>query len=145
MSGNGYSAYFGQMIATGAGEPEDGNNTTQKNPTGTTDNSSQTIVTGTDGIQGPTPDVPGLEGQNTVCPRAQSPVPDDVFRASLISWMDALVQDFRTEKASKSETLYQILKTLLEAGIEESDHRSTLKEYTLYIDIIAYQQKGAEY
>ena len=66
----------------------------------------------------------------------RSPIPEGVFRASLVSQMDALIQDFRTDKALKSETLYQILKTLLEAGLDEPDWRSTLEEYGLYIDII---------
>ena len=50
--------------------------------------------------------------------------------------MDALVQDFRTDKASRAETLYQIFKTLLEAGLDEPNWWSTLEEYALYVDII---------
>jgi hypothetical protein len=42
------------------------------------------------------------------------------------------------------ETIYQILCTLHDAGLEESVRRSTLEEYTLYIDIIDSKHKDAE-
>lgn len=58
--------------------------------------------------------------------------------------MDGLVQDFRTEKTTRMETLYQILQVLHEANIDEPARRATLEEYTLYVDLIATQQVGAE-
>ncbi|KAF8237247.1 hypothetical protein L208DRAFT_1389469 [Tricholoma matsutake] len=62
----------------------------------------------------------------------QSPVTDeDLFRASLISKMDDLV-DFRKEKASRMETLYQILQILHNAKLDEPARKAILEEYTLY-------------
>jgi len=42
------------------------------------------------------------------------------------------------------ETLYQILCVLQRADLEESVRWATLEEYTVYVDIIDAQQKGAE-
>ena len=75
----------------------------------------------------------------------RSPGPEeDLFKANLVSKMDDLVQDFRKEKMSQMETLYQILCVLLRADLEESVRWATLEEYTVYVDIINNQQKGAE-
>lgn len=142
MSGNGYSDYFGQAVASEERGTENRNTSGQTNLAGTT-NSSQTVATGTIGNGSIASRISELEisrGPGTQA-GSQSTIPDIVFRASLVLQMDALVQDFRTEKISRSETLYQILKTLLEAGLEESDRRSTLEEYTSYVDIIASRQK----
>ena len=137
MSGNEHYTFFNQAITSGAEETENGNKSSQMNPTGMTNNSSQSHIGGMVGSQGPTSGASGLRGQDPIGAGARSPIPEGAFRASLISQMDALVQDFRTDKALKSETLYQILKTLLEAGLNEPDWQSTLKEYGLYVDIIA--------
>lgn len=69
---------------------------------------------------------------------------DDPFRAAIVSRLDDLVDDFRKDNASQMETLYQILSTLLDAGLDEEDRRARLEEYTLYIDIIASKHKDAE-
>lgn len=58
--------------------------------------------------------------------------------------MESLIQDFKMKKTSRMETLYQILSILQSAGLEEPVRQATLEEYTLYVDIIAAQQKGAE-
>jgi len=42
------------------------------------------------------------------------------------------------------ETLYQILCVLQRADLEESVRQATLEEYTVYVNIIDTQQKGAE-
>jgi len=75
----------------------------------------------------------------------QSPGPEgDLFEANVISRMDDLIQDFRKEKTSQMETLYQILCVLQRADLEESVRQATLEKYTVYVDIIDTQQKGAE-
>ncbi|KAF8238018.1 hypothetical protein L208DRAFT_1388238, partial [Tricholoma matsutake] len=66
------------------------------------------------------------------------------FRTDVVSKLDDLVQNFKQDKASQMETLYQILCTLHAAGLEEPDRCATLEEYTLYIDIIASKHKDVE-
>ena len=58
--------------------------------------------------------------------------------------MDELVEDFRKDNLSRMETLYQILTTLHDTGLEEPDRQATIEEYTLYVDIIASKHKNAE-
>ncbi|KAF8227867.1 hypothetical protein L208DRAFT_275996 [Tricholoma matsutake] len=51
-------------------------------------------------------------GQNQNAPVAPSDGPTRKFRADLVTRMDGLVQDFRERKASKVETLFQILQII---------------------------------
>ncbi|KAF8225941.1 hypothetical protein L208DRAFT_401828 [Tricholoma matsutake] len=69
---------------------------------------------------------------------------DDTFRADIVSKLDKLVEDFRKNNSSRTETLYQIFSTLHDAGLEEPDRRATLEKYTMYIDIVALKHKNVE-
>jgi len=53
-----------------------------------------------------------LKSDNNSVPPISAEPEEDPFRASLISRMDMLVRDFREEKISRMETLYQILANL---------------------------------
>ena len=101
MSGNGHYVYFGQAIATGAEETENRNESGQTNPTGMTNDSSQSITVETVGGQGPMLEALGLRGQDPADTEMESPLSDGIFRANLVSWMDALVQDLKTEHQSQ--------------------------------------------
>jgi hypothetical protein len=66
------------------------------------------------------------------------------FRASLVAEMDQLVQDYREQRTTKVETLYQILEIIRQAGISERVERAALEQYTMHIDLIDNQQQLAE-
>jgi hypothetical protein len=145
MSDNEHSTYFSQTIATqgtedsaqidtGSGEQGSIGVPTQANPVRTAGRHRHDRPNDDQSQRGP-----------LSLARGQSPESDmDEFRTSLVSKMDSLVQDFRTEKITRMEALYQVLQVLHDANIDEPDRRATLEEYTLYIDLIAAQQKGAE-
>jgi len=58
--------------------------------------------------------------------------------------MDLLIRDFREDKTSCMETLYQIFQVLHKANVSESIQRAMLEQYTLYVDIIVSKHKGAK-
>lgn len=130
MSDNEHATYFGQ--------PATLERTTGENEGGAT----QTLSVGSSG-RSTGPVEPGVQiGGNSVPPTMTDPE-EDQFRASLVSKMDNLIRDFREDKTSRMETLYQILQVLYEANVSESVRKATLEQYTLYVDIIASKQKGA--
>jgi hypothetical protein len=166
MSSDAHASYFGQYVAP-AGDQADGGNTTRESISSIP--SSQTLATkATSGNEnrGPEGDSgnPSTQGFpiGTAQQSGESPItrgrgdheptsgirgPEregDPFQADIVSKLDGLVQGFRQEKTSRMETIYQILCTLHDAGLEESVRRSTLEEYTLYIDIIDSKHKDAE-
>ena len=122
MTGNGHAAYFSQAVISEGEGTQNKNNLSQSDFTGTTNISSQTILTGVAGGQSTASSTPRSRGQDpTLATDLENPVAAGVFRASLVSKMDGLIQDFQTNKISRSETLYQIqiLQSLHDAGLEE--------------------------
>ena len=143
MSINAHATYFGQAVTEGTsqvttiatGDCNSDNYSGQTNPAGMTGGHSLNLP---------------KENKSWLRPTShaweQSPEPEsDEFRASLIAKMDSLIQDFRMEKTTRMETLYQILQVLHDANINEPARCATLEEYTLYVNLIAMQQAEAEY
>jgi hypothetical protein len=130
MSENTHATYFGQTAAPEASAAENENRGSQTLSTGSSGGSIDPVGSGSQ------------VRHNSVPPVSAEPE-EDPFRASLVSRMDMLVRDFREEKISRMETLYQILQTLHEANVSEPIRKATLEQYTLYVDIIASKNKGA--
>ena len=145
MSGNGHATYFGQAVVSKGEGMQHESGTGLSDLAGTANTSSQTIPTGTTGGQSSTLSAtrPG-SCYSIPSTSVESSAVTSVFRTSLISKMDSLIQDFRMSKLSRSETLYQILQSLHDAGLEESIRQATLEEYTGYHDITATRQDRAE-
>jgi hypothetical protein len=57
--------------------------------------------------------------------------------------MDNIIHKFRDRKTSKVEALFQILQVIQEGNLNESDKRTTLKQYTSHIELINRQHKLA--
>ena len=133
------TAAFFRQTAAFEGSNENGG---QFRPTDTTgahgNSSSQTLPSGMTGGSSDPGSTGGVAPNNVLEPE------EDPFRASLVSKMDALIKDFREDKTSHMETLYQILQILHKANITESVRKSTLEQYTLYVDIITSKHKEAE-
>jgi hypothetical protein len=146
MSRNGHSVYFSQAIGSR------GDETTPPTATATGGHhsdiqSTQTVPSGALGGHNTNQSIGSHNGLGPALPaRGQSPEPGgDEFRTSLVTKMDGLIHDFRTEKTTRMETLYQILQVLHNTNINEPGRRVTLEEYMLYIDLIAVQQAGVEH
>jgi hypothetical protein len=139
MSHNGHSVYFSQAIGS------QGDETSPPTATATGGHhsdiqSTQTVPSGALGGHNTDQSIGSHNGLGPASPaQGQSPEPGgDEFRTSLI-------HNFRTEKTTRMETLYQILQVLHDANVDEPGRHATLEEYMLYVDLIAAQQAGAEH
>ena len=61
------------------------------------------------------------QGGNERTPTVQNEEPDDPFRADVVSRLEELVDEYRKEKATRTETLFLLLSTLYDAGLAEED------------------------
>ena len=132
MSSNEHVTYFGWASALEGVNAENENGTSQMLPSGSSGGTIDPIGTGTQ------------DTNNTMPPNTINPK-EDSFRASLVSRIDTLIWDFQEDRTTQMETLYQILQVLHEANVSESVRKATLEQYTLYVNIIASKQKGAEW
>ena len=107
MSGNGHATYFGQVVVSEGEGTQHESSAGLSDLAGMANTSSQMILTGTTGGQSST--------LSTTRPGSHYSIPSmsvessaiaSVFRTSLISKMDSLIQNFWMNKSSQSETLY---------------------------------------
>jgi len=145
MTSKNHASFFGQSTAFGPTSSNQNNEGSRQDCTGGSSGipSSQTIPSGTSGRSS---NLNLSEEHN----RSVSTLPgvgeseEDPFRASLVSRMDLLIKDFREDKSSHMEMLYQIFQVLHEANVSELIRKATLEQYTLYVDIIASKHKEAK-
>ena len=84
------------------------------------------------------------QGGNERTPTVHNEEPDDPFQADVISRLEELIDKYRKEKVTRTETLFLLLLMLYDAGLTEEDRRSILEEYMLYVNIIASKSKDVE-
>ena len=121
MTSENHASFFGHSTAFGPIPTNQNNEGSRQDHTGGSSGipSSQTIPSG---MSGRPSNLNSSEEQNRsvfTCPGLREPE-EDPFRASLVSRMDLLIKDFREDKSSHMEMLYQIFQVLHKANVSKS-------------------------
>jgi uncharacterized protein YjcR len=151
MSSDAHASYFGQYTVPVETQATTGTSTRRSISNNLSTQTLGTATTTGNKNRGTSGESSNLSTQDTPVRQTQrhdkSPTgpehDENTFQTNVVLKLDNLVQDFRQEKMSQMETLYQILCTLHDARLEEPDRHAMLKEYTLHVDIIASKHKDA--
>ena len=71
--------------------------------------------------------------QESEQPRRES---DHEFRRDLVKRIEVHIQNFRDKKVAKIEALYEILRVVQEANVDESIQQAALDKYADQVDLI---------
>jgi len=101
MSSNGHATYFGQVVVSKGEGMQHESSAGLSDLAGTANTSSQTILTGMTGGQSSTLSATRLGSHYSIPSMSvESSAVTGVFRTSLVSKMDSLIQDFWMNKLS---------------------------------------------